>query len=452
MATSQKFIPPTYGPDVLARQLQMQQDAERAKMQMQQGMQSPQGQMVSGHYVAPSITQYLAQGLNAYLGREGMNKLPEQQAELQQMQQQQMLGQFGFGQPSPQQLARGLTGEQPQVGIDDGVPGFTPAQGGMQTQQGQGPMLLPGLNEQQSMAALQTLGPEEYMKQYAKQFSPTTLMQNIQAAGLQPGTPEYQQAMLQGTRTGTTVNVGQSEFGTIPPGYELFTDAQGGRSMRPIAGGPAAAEVAAAAQTQAEADAYQDRFVSAVVQDSNRAIDLIESGDFVIPPYGISGMLSSAVPGTKSHELKRLIDSMEASVSIENLNAMRRASPTGGALGNVSEKQLAVLGRAFGELNQSQSRDMLTDNLKRVHNIFLDIAHGVGEGPQRHMVSFDNQGRRVEGGAPWNPMWSPAEDQSAQQAGQAQQQPKNRTPVRTGRSADGRRVVQYSDGSIEYSE
>jgi hypothetical protein len=36
-----------------------------------QGMQSPEGQMVSGHYVAPSITQYGAQLMNAYGARKG---------------------------------------------------------------------------------------------------------------------------------------------------------------------------------------------------------------------------------------------------------------------------------------------------------------------------------------------------------------------------------------------
>jgi hypothetical protein len=33
--------------------------------------QSPEGQMVSGHYVAPSITQYGAQLMNAYGARKG---------------------------------------------------------------------------------------------------------------------------------------------------------------------------------------------------------------------------------------------------------------------------------------------------------------------------------------------------------------------------------------------
>src|SRR5699024_10770527 len=142
MAQQSKFIPPTYGPDVLARQLRMRQDADRARMQIEQGMQPLQGQMVSGHYIAPHWSQQLAQGLNRYQGERTMQQLPEQMAELQNMQQQQMMGQFGFGQPSPQQLAQGLSGEQPQVGIDNGVAGFTPAQVGG----GTSPLTIPGLD------------------------------------------------------------------------------------------------------------------------------------------------------------------------------------------------------------------------------------------------------------------------------------------------------------------
>lgn len=54
------------------RRRQAQIDALREK-----SMQSPEGKMVSGHYVAPSITQYGAQLMNAYgaaKGQQGVNQ------------------------------------------------------------------------------------------------------------------------------------------------------------------------------------------------------------------------------------------------------------------------------------------------------------------------------------------------------------------------------------------
>jgi hypothetical protein len=41
-----------------------------AKLLQDQGLQAPQGQMVSGRYVAPSLTQYLSQGLANYRGQK----------------------------------------------------------------------------------------------------------------------------------------------------------------------------------------------------------------------------------------------------------------------------------------------------------------------------------------------------------------------------------------------
>lgn len=88
----QKFTPATLAPDLLRRQMEMQ----RNKMMAEQLLKSeaPQGQMVSGHYVAPSITQHLAHALRQYQGNKAMNDLPQQAADIQQAQRQQEWQQF----------------------------------------------------------------------------------------------------------------------------------------------------------------------------------------------------------------------------------------------------------------------------------------------------------------------------------------------------------------------
>lgn len=55
-------LPPEYGPVMQDTSRQM----KLADLLRQQSMDMPQGQMVSGHYVAPSITQYMAQMLKGY--------------------------------------------------------------------------------------------------------------------------------------------------------------------------------------------------------------------------------------------------------------------------------------------------------------------------------------------------------------------------------------------------
>jgi len=352
-------ITPTSNSDLMARQLRLMQRAERAQKQHEQATTPLQAQMVSGHYIAPHWGSLVAQGLNRYQAEKELDELPSNIASLKDEMQRRQLGQFGFGgmQPSPSELAQGLSGQQSSA------------------------MLLPGLNEQQSMAALQTLGPEEYMKQYAKQFSPTTLMQNVQAAGLQPGTPEYQQAMLQGTRTGTTVNVGQSEYGTIPPGWELITDPQtGARSMRPIAGGPVEQEAAALERKAEGAQRQKARAGATVVQDLQRALDLIPELGALASDEGVIGGItrtsSAKIPGSVANRITQFTESALSNVGLDTLQTMRENSPTGGALGQVPIQQQQRLEQVLGSLNINQPPAVLEANIKRVMNIYTDIIYG----------------------------------------------------------------------------
>lgn len=53
-----------------------------AEQLLQQSQQPLQGQMVSGHYVAPSWTQALAQGVEGYMGRKGIKEADQRMVEL----------------------------------------------------------------------------------------------------------------------------------------------------------------------------------------------------------------------------------------------------------------------------------------------------------------------------------------------------------------------------------
>lgn len=185
MAQNQMYNPTQaalYGPDLLARQLRLQQSQQFGQQMLEQGQQAPQGQMVSGHYVAPSITQYLSQGLKSYAGRKAMDDLPDQMAGIAQAQQEGTNRMFGIGQPSPQALATGLGGQS------QGTP--------MQSPAGQSQMpLLPGRSAQESAKLFALMGPQEYMKQVATQGAPTDIQKNLIAQGIQPGSPQWNQAL-----------------------------------------------------------------------------------------------------------------------------------------------------------------------------------------------------------------------------------------------------------------
>jgi hypothetical protein len=70
----------TLNPEQMLQQQQILRQQKMAEMLMQQP--APQGQMISGHYVAPSITQNLAGLANMYFGQRGIQKADQAQIDL----------------------------------------------------------------------------------------------------------------------------------------------------------------------------------------------------------------------------------------------------------------------------------------------------------------------------------------------------------------------------------
>jgi hypothetical protein len=139
---------------------------------------------------------------------------------------------------------------------------------------------------------------------------------------------------------------------------------------------------------QARAKRGKQKAVSAnvVVEDIERGIGIIKRKPNLTT--GIGGQILSNIGGTDAANLANLLTTVEANAGFDRLQQMREASPTGGALGQVSNLELGQLNAAIGALKQSQSDDQLIDNMLRVKNIYLDIIHGEGQGPPRELPSF----------------------------------------------------------------
>lgn len=72
----------TLTPEQMLQQQQILRQQKMAEMLLQQGMQQPQSQMVSGRYVAPSIFQNLAGLANTYMGQRGIERAEQAQLDL----------------------------------------------------------------------------------------------------------------------------------------------------------------------------------------------------------------------------------------------------------------------------------------------------------------------------------------------------------------------------------
>lgn len=78
---------------------------------------------------------------------------------------------------------------------------------------------------------------------------------------------------------------------------------------------------------------------------------------------GFGGALLSKIPGTKARDLEATIQTIVANLGFRELQDMRDSSPTGGALGQVSERELALLNSAKQNLENSQTPEQLKENL-----------------------------------------------------------------------------------------
>ncbi len=100
------------------------------------------------------------------------------------------------------------------------------------------------------------------------------------------------------------------------------------------------------------------------LNEIERAIPLVGSGT-----TGIAGYMGSFIPGTDANQLNRLIDPVKAILGFDKLQQIRESSPTGGALGQVSNYELRFLQAVAGSLNIDQQPRYLRENLVRIRDM-----------------------------------------------------------------------------------
>ncbi len=127
------------------------------------------------------------------------------------------------------------------------------------------------------------------------------------------------------------------------------------------------AKIAVQKEGQQEGKLESARIVlDTVAQAKNQ----INNGYFVT---GLTGSLLSNIHGSPAHDLSNTLDTIKANVGFDKLNAMRAASPTGGALGNVTEFENRLLQSTIASVRQSQGTPQLLGNLTKVEQVYKAI-------------------------------------------------------------------------------
>jgi hypothetical protein len=88
----------------------------------------------------------------------------------------------------------------------------------------------------------------------------------------------------------------------------------------------------------------------------------------ISPGVGGAANWLSYIPGTDAADVARLVKTLQGNIAFKKLAEMKAASPTGGALGAISERELDLLASSAGSVDPALSFFLFKDNLDQIEN------------------------------------------------------------------------------------
>lgn len=107
-----------------------------------------------------------------------------------------------------------------------------------------------------------------------------------------------------------------------------------------------------------------DHQSATMLENLDAAISMLDGSEQVAG----FGSIMANIPGTPARNFQGRLDAVRALVGFDQLQQMRENSPTGGALGQVTERELAFLQSVEGSLDQAQSEEQLRQILQRLRD------------------------------------------------------------------------------------
>ena len=168
-------------------------------------------------------------------------------------------------------------------------------------------------------------------------------------------------------------------IGNIPQGFQLKTNKDGSLELVVIPGGPADIEqTELTVKGQAEQMLKQNDAAIVLKNVSLVREAILNPGKILgITVSPVSwGSLFKEIPGTPAMGVAGMIKTMRANIGFGKLQSMREVSPTGGALGQVSNIELELLTSVIGGLEQAQSKEDVLRVLGQIEQTYNMIVHG----------------------------------------------------------------------------
>ena len=135
----------------------------------------------------------------------------------------------------------------------------------------------------------------------------------------------------------------------------------------------------AAPRERARYQMVQDRGKT-VLRDIGRALAQADKAGRIAGTLAMRRSLSGNQPLSATlspaYELQQHLESIKSNISIDQLQLMREASPTGGALGQIPVRQQEYLMSVLGSLLPTLKPDVLRENLHGVGRIYANAMYG----------------------------------------------------------------------------
>ena len=230
---------------------------------------------------------------------------------------------------------------------------------------------------------------QEHLKNMPKEFDTTADIKNFNKA-VEKGYPgsffEYQRAL----KSGDT----QVSIGSVPQDFIVVTNDLGQITMEVIPGSPTDIAAKEAKAKKGEGDVVRATQKSIVVEDIDRLKTKITDAPWYNPVAGsiIGKFMENPYIGSGGNRIdgEALATTIKSSIGFDRLQQMRDESPTGGALGQVSELELITLQATLGSLDLNQSEEQLLDNLDRLAKVYqamLNKIAATGDGTFEEKMS-----------------------------------------------------------------
>ena len=112
-----------------------------------------------------------------------------------------------------------------------------------------------------------------------------------------------------------------------------------------------------------------------VLEAISKANAIIEESPMLAT--GLGGQIFEQVGGTEARNLQAFLDTVKSNLGFDALKKMRFESPTGGALGQVSDTENKLLQSTVASLDLTQDAETLRSNLEKVKRHYGAVAYGV---------------------------------------------------------------------------